>query len=134
LALHLALVGVFLLLVGQLYHMQILEGSSYVQQAKDNRERLITLNATRGVIYDRNGQRLVVNNPSYAIAVTPADVPGVNCGTGQLRGAQVFTDVARILNTAPQTLGISASSLVTVSDVIAVTPRDLPDDKVGEVA
>lgn len=119
LALNIILVLIFLLVSSQLFRMQILEGSNYAQQAKDNRERLITLDASRGVIYDRNGQRLVVNNPSYSVAVTPADVPDVNCATGQLLGSKDFPALARILNT---------------NQVVAVQPNALPPDKAGEIA
>ena len=70
-----ALVIMFFVLALQLYHMQIVDSRNYSEQAKDNRERIITKKASRGIIYDRNGKRLVVNNPSYSVAITPADLP-----------------------------------------------------------
>ena len=94
-ALYVAMGLMFVLLVGQLYNMQILQGSKYTDLAKGNREKLITTGASRGIIYDRTGQRLVVNNPSYSVAVTPADLPDLNCATGALEGAGVFNGALR---------------------------------------
>lgn len=118
-ALYVAIGLMFVLLVGQLYNMQIIQGSKYIEQAKGNREKLITTKASRGVIYDRTGLRLVVNNPSYSIAVTPSDLPDVNCATGNLEGASVFQILSDTLKTG---------------DVIALRPVDLPPDKMVEVA
>jgi penicillin-binding protein 2 len=116
---HIAIVVIFCLLAGQLYRMQIVEGRSYAERAKDNRERLITREASRGIIYDRNGVRLVANNPSYSIAITPADLPDATTTAGEEERGRVFARLASILGT---------------KDVITVKPGDLPSEKVGEVA
>ncbi|HST05772.1 MAG TPA: hypothetical protein VLQ48_13685, partial [Chloroflexia bacterium] len=118
-ALYLAFFLMFLLLAGQLFNMQVLQGSGYQTDAVKNRERTVSTDAIRGIIYDRNGQKLVVNNPSYSIAVTPADLPDIQCGIGRLTGSKVFEQLAATLAT---------------SDVIALTPHDLPAEKMVEVA
>ncbi len=109
----------FCVLAVQLYRMQIMDGPRYVEEAKGNRERIVTKKADRGIIYDRNGTRLVANNPSYSIAITPAELPDTNTAAGRAERARVFSDLANILGT---------------KDVIAVKPRDLPTEKMGEVA
>jgi penicillin-binding protein 2 len=109
----------FCLLAAQLYRMQIIESKNYSDQAKGNRERIITRPASRGIIYDRNSLRLVANNPSYSVAITPADLPDSSTPAGRTKRAAVFAQLAKILGT---------------HDVIAVTPARLPVDKVGEVA
>ncbi len=113
------LVLIFCVLAVQLYRMQIIEGQTYNQQAKGNRERVVYTAASRGIIYDRDGIRLVANDPSYSIAITPADLPDPNLPGGADERTRVFSDLARILGT---------------HDVIAVTPQDLPAGKLGEVA
>ncbi len=65
----------FLLLVGRLYQLQIGQGEVFRAQADRNRFRLIELPPPRGVIYDRNGEILARNRPSFAIAIVPADLP-----------------------------------------------------------
>jgi len=72
----LGLVIAFLVLVGRLYQLQILQGATYQTQADDNRFRFIEVPPQRGVIYDRNGEILARNRPSFVIAVVPADLPG----------------------------------------------------------
>src|SRR5438309_10520414 len=97
--LNVALVVMFCLVAGQLYRMQIIEGKSYNEQAKDNRERLVTKNASRGIIYDRNGSRLVANNPSYSIAITPADLPDTTTAASRRERARIFSGLAGLLKT-----------------------------------
>ena len=64
-----------LLLAVQLWRMQILRGGEYVALAERNRFRLVSVPPLRGIIYDRWGQILARNAPSYTVAVTPADLP-----------------------------------------------------------
>ena len=60
-----AIVLVFVLLVGRLYQLQIVRGDSYRLSADNNRFRLQEVAAPRGVMYDRTGQILVRNRPSF---------------------------------------------------------------------
>lgn len=121
-ALYVAMAMIFVLLAGKLTHLQIVEGSSYEVLAEKNQARILTKKATRGVLYDRNGVRLVTNNPIYSVAVTAADVPDINCAAGELdfqvQETQVFTDLAVILST---------------TDVLAIRPADFPLDEFGEI-
>ncbi len=71
----LGLIFAFLALIGRLYQLQILQGQTYQTQADGNRFRRIDLPAPRGVIYDRNGEILARNRPSFAIAVVPEELP-----------------------------------------------------------
>jgi len=70
--LYLALVLLAFLFIGRLYQFQIVQGSSYQAQADENRFTEVRLPAERGVIYDRNGQILVRNIPTFNIVITPA--------------------------------------------------------------
>ena len=86
----------FLILVGGLFKMQILEGHIYQVEAESNRIRQLTVNAPRGVVYDRNGRQLVSNQPSFSVAVTEADMP-----EGDAAQAGVFETLASLLHTLP---------------------------------
>ncbi len=86
----------FLILVGGLFKMQILEGHIYQAKAEGNRIRQLTVNAPRGVVYDRNGRQLVSNQPSFSVAVTEADMP-----EGAAAQAGVFEALAGLLHTLP---------------------------------
>lgn len=65
----------FVVLALQLWRMQVVEGKFYQQKAENNRIRVLSLPPVRGVIYDRKGQPLVSNVPSFSISIVPADLP-----------------------------------------------------------
>ena len=71
----LTLVATFVVFCLRLYELQIVSGATFQEQADVNRLREIDLPAPRGVIYDRNGEILARNRPSFVIAVIPADLP-----------------------------------------------------------
>lgn len=63
-----SLVQIVLLLIGLSYWwVQIVEGEGYRQLAENNRLRRLSLEAPRGLIYDRHGRQLVENLPSYTL-------------------------------------------------------------------
>ncbi|MBI3974107.1 MAG: penicillin-binding protein 2 [Chloroflexi bacterium] len=65
----------FLVLVGQLWRIQIAAGAQYRQRAEVNRIRVVTVKPQRGVIYDRDGRQLARNVPSFTASIRPADLP-----------------------------------------------------------
>ncbi len=56
-------------LVGKLFKMQILEGSSYQDQYMQQTEKSVTTPGTRGNIYDRNGKVLAYNELAYTVTI-----------------------------------------------------------------
>lgn len=58
----------FLLLLGRLAYMQIIEANRYRTLATQNHQRLIMVEAPRGEIIDRNGMRLASSKPVYTIS------------------------------------------------------------------
>jgi penicillin-binding protein 2 len=66
---------VFLGLMVQLWYLQVVQGQKYLLQADRNRFRLISIGAPRGIIYDRHGNILVRNKPSFTVTIAPADLP-----------------------------------------------------------
>jgi len=65
---------VFGLLILRLWYLQILSGSAYRTKSEDNRFQLHDILPFRGVIYDRKGEMLVGNRPSYDLCVIPEGV------------------------------------------------------------
>jgi penicillin-binding protein 2 len=64
----------FGVLAFRLWYLQVLTGDKYVTMAKDNREREVTVEAPRGVIYDRNGKILVQNRAGLSVGILPMDM------------------------------------------------------------
>src|SRR5688500_15868063 len=83
-ALYVALAAMFLLLVGSLFRMQVLEGGNYRAQAEEDGKPLVDTKPARGIIYDRTGKRLVVNNPSNSVVALPPDLRDFNFVNKQL--------------------------------------------------
>lgn len=66
----------FSVYIMKLFSMQILEGTGYRQQSEDISSRSRTIPASRGEIYDRNmNVPLVVNTDSFAVDITPGEIP-----------------------------------------------------------
>lgn len=68
----------FVLFVGiafivKLYTIQVSD-SSYKEVARSNVLKRVTVYPQRGLIYDRNGELIVYNEPVFDILVTPADI------------------------------------------------------------
>jgi len=66
----------FLAFLGwRLWQLNIVAGSQYTEMARQNRTRLITTTASRGVMYDRTGVLLVRNVPRFKVLIIPAYFP-----------------------------------------------------------
>ncbi len=61
----------FIVLGIKLFQLQVYERNIYFQHSEQNRIRRLKLQPTRGVIYDRNGEVLVDNRPSYSLSAIP---------------------------------------------------------------
>lgn len=79
-ALRIAFVGgfavlLFAILFFRLWDLQVVKGSHYLAEAKNNRTRTTTIVAPRGKIFARNGELLVDNRTSLALQVDTARLP-----------------------------------------------------------
>ncbi|MDD4168821.1 MAG: penicillin-binding protein 2 [Desulfotomaculaceae bacterium] len=83
----------FLILVSRLAYMQLLQNDKFSTLARENRMRLITITAPRGEVFDRNGIKLVGNQPVYTVSL-------VNLGRKDMGG--VVQRLAGILGTDAQ--------------------------------
>ena len=86
------LIVVFIVYGVKLFSMQILSGDEYRTMAQDISRRTFPIPAQRGEIYDRNFTRpMVMNRDSFAVSITPAEVP-----RGSMDG--VIETVSQVLN------------------------------------
>jgi penicillin-binding protein 2 len=67
--------ALFVLLAFRLWYLQILSGDDYVGFAVNNRERTVTVEAPRGVIYDRDGEVIVENRAGLSVGLLTMDMP-----------------------------------------------------------
>ena len=59
-----AVIFAFLVLIGQLWYLQVLEGGRFLDASDKNRIRVRPIAAPRGILYDRHGTPLVDNRPA----------------------------------------------------------------------
>jgi len=67
-------VAVFVVLLLRLWFLQIFQGPSYRVQSENNRIRLQDVAPFRGMLFDRNGELLVDNRPSFDAYVIPEEI------------------------------------------------------------
>ncbi len=65
------IIAIFAVLISRLAYLQLVEGEYYLSLAEGNRLRAVPIAATRGVMYDRNGQILVGSRPGFMATYMP---------------------------------------------------------------
>ncbi len=83
----------FVFLAFQTWRLQVTRGQEFALMADQNRFRVVTLDAPRGVIYDRNGTQLVRNRPTYNVVIIPAYLPD-----DRTERARVFAQLSQWLD------------------------------------
>ena len=73
-ALSVITVAAFLVIIGQLWYLQVLEGSRLGELSDRNRIRVRPLAAPRGMVFDRNGVPLVDARPAFSVSVVPREL------------------------------------------------------------
>ncbi|MGD2178344.1 MAG: hypothetical protein PVG71_11035, partial [Anaerolineae bacterium] len=71
----LLIVGFFAVFTRRVWHLQFVQGQEFREEAEKQSTKAVTVPASRGIIYDRSGERLVRNVPSFTITVVPAYLP-----------------------------------------------------------
>jgi penicillin-binding protein 2 len=102
-----------LILLGQLWRIQIDAGTQYRQRADTNRIRVVTDKPLRGVVYDRAGRQLVHNVPSFSVSIRPADLP-----KDDAERTAVFERLGQVIETSPDDI----AALVAAARVDPFTP------------
>ncbi|MGK9367784.1 penicillin-binding protein 2 [Melioribacter sp. Ez-97] len=69
--LYVIIISFFIVSFIQLFNMQVLQGSVYTVKANENSVKPIYQTAPRGILYDRNNNILVGNEPSFTLRITP---------------------------------------------------------------
>ncbi|MBI4590507.1 MAG: penicillin-binding protein 2 [Candidatus Rokubacteria bacterium] len=64
----------FLVLLGQLWYLQVLEGTRLRDLSERNRIRVRPAAAPRGILFDRNGLALVDNRPAFTLSLIPREM------------------------------------------------------------
>ena len=70
-----AVVGVaFLVIVTQLWYLQVISGDYFREASEKNRIRIRPIAAQRGILYDRQHRPLVDNRPAFTLSLIPREL------------------------------------------------------------
>lgn len=69
-----AIIFAFFIIIARLWYLQVMAGSHYGDLSRNNSIRLVKSIAPRGLIFDRNGERLAENRPGFDLVIIPNDV------------------------------------------------------------
>lgn len=103
----------FGLLGGRLFQLQVIDGARYAAQAAAARTMDVPLPAPRGLIFDREGRPIAVNQPSWTLYARPADLPKGDSAR------------AEVLGRAAQLAGLDASALAQRLAAFRGSPYEL---------
>jgi len=65
----------FTVIAGRLFQLQVIEGAVRAEQAEAAHSVTVAVPSQRGLVFDREGRPLIVNVPTWTVAVRPADLP-----------------------------------------------------------
>lgn len=61
-------------IIGRLWYLQVISHDIYDEMSRDNRTRILPLDAPRGLIRDRNGEVLADSRTAYAVSLVPQNI------------------------------------------------------------
>lgn len=71
-ALQVIILGLTLIVLGRIFYLQIVEYEVYAALGQENSVRQEYVDPARGLIYDRDGNLIVDNEPIFSITITPS--------------------------------------------------------------
>ena len=89
-------------MLAKLYSLQVVQGASYVSQAKRNRLAKVSIKAPRGVITDRNGLVMATTQALHAVSVVPALLPSAK--SQKKERLKLMTTLGYLLHTTPDAI------------------------------
>ncbi|MFK7801362.1 MAG: penicillin-binding protein 2 [Anaerolineae bacterium] len=98
------------LLLFRVFWLQQVRGDDLNLQSADNRTARLLIDAPRGVIFDRHGNLLATNEPSFNVTITPAFLP-----TDDAERLAVFQRLS-LLTGVPVTNTVEQQALIDAAD------------------
>ncbi|WP_102796713.1 penicillin-binding protein 2 [Bowmanella denitrificans] len=88
----LGIVGLLCVLISNLYYLQVTRFQDYQTRSNGNRIKVLPVAPNRGLIYDRNGELLAENRPSFTLEVVPEQVEDLNQTLSELAALLQISD------------------------------------------
>ncbi len=97
-------------LLYRVFWLQQVQGNDFIEQSQENRTARLLIDAPRGVILDRNGEPLAINEPSFNVTITPAFLP-----RDEAERLAIFERLS-ILTGVPVTNTVAQQALIDAAD------------------
>jgi penicillin-binding protein 2 len=117
-----------LLLSARLWYLQVVKGTYYRELAEQNRVRTVDLKPARGLIFDRHGELLANNVPSFNLYLTLEDIrdrEGLAAALEELIGLPRAETMKRLVQQAKSYLPILLKSGLTLREAAILEGRRL---------
>jgi cell division protein FtsI (penicillin-binding protein 3) len=85
-----------ILILGRLFQLQILHHDDFLRQAQSQQEKLVEIQAPRGAILDRSGQKLALSLPVDSVCINPLRIKDLSVASDIL-GRILALDQAALL-------------------------------------
>ena len=126
------LVLFFIIYIYRLFSMQIVQGEQYRSQSQRISSQITVISAQRGEIFDRNALLpIVINTDSFAVEVTPGEIPKDRYDTVILKLAQYLgiskTDIDKKI---PKNMRRSYSNFQIKSNVPFTVISNIAENKI----
>ncbi|UCG23013.1 MAG: hypothetical protein JSW55_12660, partial [Chloroflexota bacterium] len=109
------IVVVMILLVYRVYWLQQTRGDELLTLAEENQLARLTIDPPRGVMFDRAGRPLAVNEPSFNVTITPAFLPN------DAAERQAIFERLSVLTGVPVTNTLQRQELLAAADPALVS-------------
>ena len=124
---------IFMILVGRLFYMQIVNGEEADASLTSSVTREVTIPAARGNIYDRYGRPLAVNEAAFSVEIDDsitvdyedADAEAVSLYKKLIKNGYVVGDDLPITKDAPYEFTISSDELEEWKTNIGLTKKQM---------
>ena len=128
-----AAAAIFMILVGRLFYMQIVNGEEADASLTSSVTREVTIPAARGNIYDRYGRPLAVNEAAFSVEIDDsitvdyedADAEAVSLYKKLIKNGYVVGDDLPITKDAPYEFTISSDELEEWKTNIGLTKKQM---------
>jgi penicillin-binding protein 2 len=108
-------ITILFLLIYRVWWIQQTRGSELETLATENQYAILQTDAPRGVIFDRNGNPLAINQPSFDVTITPAFLPNDEAERQAVYERLSLLTNVPVTNTVQQQILIEAANPELVS-------------------
>ena len=113
-----------ILILGRLFQLQILHHDDFLRQAQSQQEKLVEIQAPRGAILDRSGQKLALSLPVDSVCINPLRIKDLSVASDIL-GRILALDQAALL-TKMKEAAASRRGFLWVKRKVAFQQAGLP--------